>query len=133
MGSFASAVVRLVGPFHCSWLVAKKTFIRVCIRTDSVGQLGRVSFVPAFSFFGWSDASIDPEHAIEPHRAPLSKQWHEGRITCAVGGRGCGPCTRIEKTRKSAQRIFSRLWDGRARGRAVSYYWPPAPTGPFTR
>ena len=26
-------------------------------------------------------------------------------------GRGCGPCTRSEKTRKSAQRIFSRLCD----------------------
>jgi TetR/AcrR family transcriptional regulator, regulator of cefoperazone and chloramphenicol sensitivity len=23
---------------------------------------------------------------------------HEGRITCAVGGRGCGPCIRSEKT-----------------------------------
>ena len=28
-------------------------------------------------------------------------------------GRGCGPCPRSEKTRKSAQRIFSRLHDGR--------------------
>ena len=36
----------------------------------------------------------------------------KGRITCAVGGRGCGPCTHSEKPRKSAQRIFSRLCDG---------------------
>jgi len=42
-----------------------------------------------------------------------------GVTPAAVGGRGCGPCTRGEKTRKSAQRIFSRLCDGRARGRAV--------------
>ncbi len=42
----------------------------------------------------------------------------EGESPAAVGtagqykkpdGRGCGPCTRIEKTRKSAQRIFSGL------------------------
>ena len=36
----------------------------------------------------------------------------KGRITCAVSGRGCGPCTRSEKTQKSAQRIFSRLRGG---------------------
>jgi hypothetical protein len=72
MGSFASAVVRLVGPFHCSWLAAKKTFTRVCIQTDSIccrsGLFGSGSI-----FFGWITVSIDPEHAIEPYRAPLSK------------------------------------------------------------
>ena len=56
------------------------------------------------------------------HSNYLARQWRndeaekfsrlKGRITCAVSGRGCGPCTRIEKTRKSALRIFSRLRDG---------------------
>src|ERR1035437_6297131 len=36
MGWFASAVVRLVGPVHYSWVAAKKTFTRVCIQTDSI-------------------------------------------------------------------------------------------------
>jgi hypothetical protein len=57
MGSFASAVVRLVGPFHCSWLAAKKTFIRVCIQTDSIccrsgGLLFRLDFF-------WMDYCFD--------------------------------------------------------------------------
>ncbi len=53
-------------------------------------------------------------------QSPISSSLNEGRITCAVGGRGCSPCTRSEKTRKSAQRIFSRLCNGRARARQRS-------------
>jgi len=41
-------------------------------------------------------------------------------------GRGCGPCTRIEKTRKSAQRIFSRLRDGSGDPRTAGL--SPAPS-----
>lgn len=73
MGSFASAVVRLVGPFHCSWLAAKKTFTRVCIQTDSI-RLQVEGLSLRLDFFGWITVSIDPEHAIEPYRAPLSKR-----------------------------------------------------------
>jgi hypothetical protein len=31
-------------------------------------------------------------------QAELVHPLNEGRITCAVGGRGCGPCTHSEKT-----------------------------------
>src|SRR5208337_564324 len=44
----------------------------------------------------------------------MAESARDRRFTCAVGGRGCGPCTRSEKTRKSAQRIFSRLHYRRA-------------------
>src|SRR5208282_3598056 len=46
----------------------------------------------------------------EPWENLIECETHRGFHTSL--GRGCGPCTRIEKTRKSAQRIFSRLRDG---------------------
>src|SRR5208282_844111 len=55
-------------------------------------------------------------------------RWHDGPVLihCAAvaTARGCGPCTHSEKTRKSAQRIFSRLRDKRTRRAGLS----PAPT-----
>lgn len=81
MGSFASAVVRLVGPFHCSWLAAKKTFIRVCIQTDSIccrsgGLLFRLDFF-------WMDYCFDRPRT----RNRTIPRAFEQALDCARGAR----------------------------------------------
>src|ERR1700687_2200201 len=62
MGSFATAVVRLVGPFHFSWLTAKFTRWLYSDRASAV----------AGKSVAWSDV-IDSyaEHAIEPYRKAM--------------------------------------------------------------
>ena len=62
--------------------------------------------------------SIDHTDAFQKRIHLIECETHRGFH--ASLGRGCDPCTRSEKTRKSAQRIFSRLRDRGARGRTVS-------------
>ncbi len=45
---------------------------------------------------------------------------------------GVTPALGSEKTRKSAQRIFSRLRDQRDGARAATFYWPAVPTARVT-
>ena len=114
MSSFATAVMRLVGPFHCAGPVSLSFEFRPA---RSVSRSGL--FRPARSF-KMVALRIDPEHAIEPYRAPMSKHPTErkGRNSIVCETRGgfrasfgrTEPCTQCKEKKTRGFAPVRTFW-----------------------